>query len=143
MKKLAALFAVLAFPALAAESLEKTVVTFSNRATYDFVPFDLLPNGTSIFHITTGGRQVTAESFDGETVTKDADGALGCFEIAYDKTSDLLSCSQRNGYQGWFTNYYHGLGGDLTLMKVMRFDMDDPDTEENEEKTVIEYEAGK
>lgn len=140
MRTLALLIAFAAFPAFSAESLEKTTVTFRNGETYDFVPFDLLANGTSVFHVKQQGAAVTVEEFDGQSLSADSD-TLGCFEIFYDAKTDLVQCTQRNGYQGWYTNYYRGAAGLLKLVKVTQLDLDDPETDQNEEKTLTLYEA--
>ena len=141
MKKFALLLLLIAAPAMAGD-MENTTVTFRNGDTYVFTPFDVKGNGMRAFHVTNNQARVTVDRFDGATVEPDT-GDMGCFEIFYDATTDLLHCPEKNGYQGWYTSYYRSENHALVLEKVRRMDMDDPDTQENEEKTVTVYKRKK
>lgn len=127
MKKIALLLLLIAAPAMA-EDLKNTTVTFRNGDTYVFTPFDVKGNGMQAFHVTNDRAPVEPETSD-----------MGCFEISYDATTDLLHCPEKNGYQGWYTSYYSSENNALVLEEVKRVDLDDPDTQENEEKTVTTF----
>lgn len=125
-------------PAVAQE--QSTTIHFANGNQYVFTPVEEHMRGGATYRVYYNGKTVPAEWHDGKRIVTDNEGKVSCFdEPSYDVKTDLIQCNWHDSADTWLMGYYRGTDTLLTLQRLEKFTLDDPDTEADEEKTTILY----